>query len=253
MEKTIKHFELKETKNYNLFKFYEENRSINNKKVKEYKKSIKEKGLKQPINVKIENKCYKITDGQHRFMALTELGYSIIFLIDYDKNSTSEDIFDINANRLFTKTKDWIHYYATLEYPEYVAMKNIHTQYLKIKNTLLNEMFIISKKPKNPAYKITQSITQGTMKIDYVQGETILNWLNKIQDANGQHNLFQSKIVRALKHIYNNNKNFNINLFCKKISNNKKQILVENNEYKIVSNIKETYNKKQRNNELFLV
>ena len=252
MEKRIKHFELKETKNYDLFKFYKENRSININKVKEYKKSIKEKGLKQPINVKWdkEKKYYKITDGQHRFIALLELGYRIIFIVDYDENYSSDDIIEINSNRSNTKTKDYIHYYATKNYSEYVKMNKIYNEYSEIKETLLNEIFIVSKTPKNPAYKITKCINKGNMQIDYTQGKTILNWLNEIQSTNGQNDLFQSKIVRALKYIYNNNNNFNINLLCNKISNY--IIPVENNEYKIVTNIKEKYNKRLRNNELML-
>lgn len=250
MEKRIKHFELKETKNYDLFKFYKENRNINIKKVKEYKESIKEKGLKQPINVKIEEGHYKITDGQHRFIALLQLGYSIIFIVDYDENHSSDDIIEINSNRSNTRTKDYIHYYATKNYIEYVKMNKIYIQYPQTKKTLLNELFIINKKPKNPAYKITLGINKGTMQIDYTQGETLLDWLNKIYSVNQQKDLYQSKIVRAFKHIYNNNENFNINIFCNKISNY--TIPVENNEYKIITNIKEIYNKRIRDNELLL-
>lgn len=250
MEKRLKHFELKESKNYDLFRFYEENREINRKKVNEYKKSIKEKGLKQPINVKIENGFYYITDGQHRFIALLELGYYIVFIVDYDKNYSSEDIVEINANRLNTATKDWIHFYATKKYPEYVKLEEIHQTYPKVRETLLNELFIISEKPRNPAYKVTESVIKGTMRIDYAQGETLLSWLKKMQFANKQKNLYQSKIVRALKHIYNNNNNFKIDILSNKIKNY--TIPIENNEYKIVSNIKEKYNKGLRNNELFL-
>ena len=250
MEKRLKYFELKESKNYELFKFYKENRKINRKKVDEYKKSIKEKGLKQPINVKFENGFYYITDGQHRFIALLELGYYIIFIVDYDKNYSSEDIVEINSNRSNTKTKDWIHYYATLKYPEYVKLKEIYQDYPEVKETLLNELFIISEKSRNPAYKVTDSITKGNMMIDYIQGKKILNWLNKMQSANKQNNLRQSKIVRALKHVYNNNDNFNIDILCSKIIGY--TIPIENNEYKIVTNIKEKYNKRLRDNQLFL-
>lgn len=250
MEKRLKHFELKESKDYDLFRFYDENRKINRKKVDEYKKSIKEKGLKQPINVKFENDFYYITDGQHRFIALLELGYYIIFIVDYDKNYSSEDIVEINSNRSNTRTKDWIHYYATLKYPEYVKLKEMYQDYPDVKESLLNELFIISEKPRNPAHKVTDSITKGTMMIDYIQGETILNWLNEMQTANKQNNLHQSKIVRALKHIYNNNDNFNIKILCSKIIDY--TIPIENNEYKIVTNIKERYNKRLRDNQLFL-
>lgn len=251
MEKRLKHFELQETKNYDLFKFYKENREINRNKVEEYKKSIKEKGLKQPINVKFENGFYKITDGQHRFVALYELGYYILFIVDYDENYSSEDIIEINSNRSNTRTKDYIHYYATKGFVEYENIYKIYKQYPTISTTLLNEIFIVSKMPKNPSYKITESIKRGEMIIDYKQGETLLFWLEEISNSNKQDNLYQSKIVRALKHIYNNNKNFNIKLFCSKIKNH--QIPVENNEYKIVTNIKEKYNKRIRQNDLLLV
>lgn len=251
MQKKLFHFELKETKRYDLFKLYKENRDVNINKVKQYKESIKEKGLKQPISVKYKNGFYYITDGQHRYFALMELGYCIIFIVDYDSQSTSEDIIDINANRSNTKTLDYIHFWATKKIPEFIKMNELHNKYPNIKNTLLNEIFIKSKMPKNPTYKVTDNIKKGNIEIDYKQGETVLDWLQKIEKSNGQSNLYQSKIARAFRYIYNNNENFNINLFCNKISNT--EIIAENNEYRIVTSIKEKYNKRIRQNNLLLV
>ena len=67
---------------------------------------------------------------------------------------------------------------------------------------------------------------------------------------NNQNDLYQIKFARAIRFIYYNHKNFKINRFSKKIANT--TIRIENNEYKIISRIKETYNKGLRKNEQFL-
>ena len=250
MEKRLKHFELKETKNYNQFKFYLENRPVDKKKVKKLKESIKEKGLKQAISVKYKDGLYYITDGQHRFTALSELGYFIVFVVDYDLEYSSEDIVTINSNRSNTQGKDYIHFYATRGYIEYVKLQELYDKYPKVKRTLINEYFIRSKKPKSPTFKISEDINTGNIVIDYAQGETLLSWTNSIVSSNNQNDLFQTKFARAIRFIYYNNQNFKIKRFCKKIRTT--VIPIENNEYKIIANIKETYNKNLRSNEMYL-
>ena len=250
MNKRKLHFSLNETTNYDLFKMYDENRDVNLKKVRDYKKSIKEEGLKQPINVKAKNGKLYITDGQHRYIALKELGYHIIYIIDFDKKSDSQDIITINSNRQNTDTKAYIKFYAQQGYEEYVKLQNLYDKYPKLKSTLINEIFIRSEKPRNIGFKITVPIRTGRMKVDYNQGKTILDWLSYIYHTNEQKSIYQSKTVRAFKSIYYNNDNFNINHFCNRLQ--KTTINIHNNEASIVKDIKEIYNKYIRDNEMYL-
>jgi len=75
-----KRFTLHETKQYDMLEFLDSNRDINDKTVKKLVKSIKEKGLQVPIVVN-ENK--QIVDGQHRFIALRQLGYAVPYIVSH--------------------------------------------------------------------------------------------------------------------------------------------------------------------------
>ena len=71
-------FFLGETKEYNKFNFREANRDLNTPNVNKIVKSIEEIGLQCPI---IVNEEYEIIDGQHRFVALRQLGRVVPYVI----------------------------------------------------------------------------------------------------------------------------------------------------------------------------
>lgn len=94
-----------ETNDYTMFKFKEENRILDGLKVNALIKQLKQDGKQlQPI---IVNKQYEIFDGQHRYMALKNLGWTIKYFVDPDL--TTENIISINTSQNKWQTPDYLH------------------------------------------------------------------------------------------------------------------------------------------------
>ena len=98
------HFSLGETSDYKKFNWRDSNREINDKNVKKLVKDIQERGLQSPIVV---NENYEIIDGQHRFVALRQLGMVIHYII----SRKWRDDEDIAAMQVATKWSAWDYCY----------------------------------------------------------------------------------------------------------------------------------------------
>ena len=90
--------EILRTRNYDQFNFKKENREINYNKVLSLKSKLLEDGRQiMPI---ICNTKKEIIDGQHRFEALKELNWDVMYYID--ESVTSKDLISINNTQ-----KNW--------------------------------------------------------------------------------------------------------------------------------------------------
>jgi len=94
-----KRFTLHETKEYDMFNFLESNREINSSTVKKLVKSIKDKGLQVPIVV---NDDRDIVDGQHRFIALRQLGYAVPYIVSHVWHNEDDTV-------VMQEAKDGVH------------------------------------------------------------------------------------------------------------------------------------------------
>lgn len=120
--------EIKVTNNYELFKIKDENREINFNKVFKLKQTMIDDGRQiMPI---ICNVNMEIMDGQHRYMALKELGWDVMYYID--SNVTSKDLISINNTQTNWGMKDYVHYYAALGKPSYQRLENILNKYAEL-------------------------------------------------------------------------------------------------------------------------
>lgn len=94
-----------ETDNYEMFKFKEENRNVDNLRVNGLMNQLKKDGRQlQPI---IVNKKLEIFDGQHRYQALKNLGWNIKYFID--EELITENIISINTSQIKWQTPDYLH------------------------------------------------------------------------------------------------------------------------------------------------
>ena len=76
--------DIHETKDYNLFDMVKGNREVNRSHVNRLKDKIRRRDLKElPITVLSKNKSGKfpIFDGQHRYLARSELNKPIRFIV----------------------------------------------------------------------------------------------------------------------------------------------------------------------------
>ena len=97
------------TTNYNKFKFKVGNREINRRHVAELKASMMKDGFDPMFPVIIDNDWY-IQEGQHRFVAGSELGLPIPYKVG--RKMTSEEIRNRNSTSKNWSSKDYIHSFA---------------------------------------------------------------------------------------------------------------------------------------------
>ena len=71
-------FELGSTDNYKSFRFFGYNRAIDNANLNKIKSSIKSRGQIMPVLI---TKDFAVIDGQHRVLALQELGLLVHYVI----------------------------------------------------------------------------------------------------------------------------------------------------------------------------
>ena len=114
-----------ETDQYNIFKFGN-NRPISKSKVEKKKKSIKKMGLLTPIEVTSD---YYIKEGQHRFMALKELGLPIIYRFALSDTFTVDEISEINSTTERWGTKDFVTVRANSGNESYIRIKKLLDKY----------------------------------------------------------------------------------------------------------------------------
>lgn len=129
---------IKNTKNYDIFKFLEGNRNIDTKHVNSLIESIKNKNLLSVRPILVDEK-FNILDGQHRLEAAKMLDLPIFyFQISSDDKS---EIIKLNQNNKNWKLKDFLKFHS---------INNNNKNYINILVTLnkfgwcLEEFFIFS-------------------------------------------------------------------------------------------------------------
>ena len=167
--------EMKRTKDYSLFKLLDGNREIKKSHVDEIKKSITEKGVKNvPILV---NEKFEIIEGQHRWMALKELGLEVPYVMQ--EGLTLEDCICLNTSQKQWNTFDYIDSKAKLGMPQYQAMKDLIDQYADIPQSSVVAAFAANNK--------TALIKDGKLKIgDIRQGHQLMRIVRLVAEITGK-------------------------------------------------------------------
>jgi len=94
-----------ETRDYSKFKFLNTNRAINLKNVEKIKASIREHGIIPGRPILVDGD-YHIIDGQHRFLAIKELGHPIPY--ETIGGDTINKAMALNANQQQWQMIDYI-------------------------------------------------------------------------------------------------------------------------------------------------
>lgn len=120
------------TKDYNLFKFREDNRPLVDSHVRELMDSMRKNGWIQGSYV-VVNEKYEVIDGQHRLMGGMELGLPIIFTIE--KHTGFDTIQKLNM-----KQKNWTKYnqidgMVKLKNQNYITLNEYMKKYPEFKLT----------------------------------------------------------------------------------------------------------------------
>jgi hypothetical protein len=112
--------EIKNTKDYSIFKKNMLNRDIDPGNLKKITASLKARNLLQfrPILV---NENFEVVDGQHRLEAAKQLGIDVYYQIQ--KDGTEEDILLLNSCQKNWHLDDYLSFYIAKSKEEYLKLR----------------------------------------------------------------------------------------------------------------------------------
>lgn len=185
--------------NYQLFSLLEGNRVIKEKHVMEIKASIEEHGY-FPIPITVNEKM-EIIEGQHRFMALKELGLPIYYHIV--PGLSVKECSVLNSMSKNWATIDYIEAYASRGNQNYVALLDLCQRYKSVgMNAIMNS--INPNVGKNLRsfnggvdVNITKKVKDGTFecsKEQYDAAKSILEYVHRFEN--------KAKTIGGRKDIY---------------------------------------------------
>lgn len=167
--------EIVKTKNYELFSLKKENREVNYNKVASLKSKLIDDG-RQIVPI-ICNSKMEIIDGQHRFQALKELEWPIMYYID--DQVTSADLITINNTQKNWGIIDYIHYYASLGNVTFRALEKIIKEYdefpIKVILSAIGKKYIKERRIKAGDIEFAEE--------EFKEGLICLQWLKDIKDG----------------------------------------------------------------------
>lgn len=108
------------TDDYSMFSFFKSNREP--KHWPKIANSLKEKDMAEYVPILVDRK-FRIIDGQGRYWACKELGLPIYFIIG--ERCEEEDIIRMNVDRTDWKTPEYLDYYVSHEYPQYIRLADL--------------------------------------------------------------------------------------------------------------------------------
>lgn len=158
-----------ESKNYSQFLFMKGNRNINKKKLTRMTKRMQACIEAQSIpflvirvTTSTKNNKFFISDGQHTYLVLKNLGLPINFYIVPNESITQVRV--LNSDMTNWSIWDYVTSYADTEHSEYIKLINLRNKY---KNIIQNEIFInlsIGDNSTNKGYK--EIIKNGNFKFE---------------------------------------------------------------------------------------
>mgnify|MGYP001478274388 CR=1 FL=1 len=194
-----KTYEVKSTKQYNIFRNIIGNRSIDFKNLERLKLSIKKIGLQNPILV---DKTKSIIDGQHRLTAVKELGIPVTYIIS--KNVTKDYIDELQISKSWSAF-DFCNKNALNGCYKCKKAIEVSTDFIKESNgkiSMINALSLISVKA--PALLKT-NLKENLFEIDISTARRVFNGLKILSlNNNPKFNAFSATNSRALKKIDKN-------------------------------------------------
>lgn len=115
-----------ETRDYSKFKFLNTNRGIHKSNVERIKASIKEWGIIPGRPILVDGD-YNIIDGQHRFLAIKELGHPIPY--EVINGDTISKTMTLNSSQMPWQLVDFVKSYAEQGNDNYRRMLKFEEKY----------------------------------------------------------------------------------------------------------------------------
>jgi len=229
-------FELGETKEYQMFKTLDHNRSISEKNVSKILSSIKEQGIQCPIVVDSRG---NIVDGQHRLEALRRLNMVVPYIISYNWGD------DKSISKLQEGLK-----WNSLDYCKSNASKgNIECQTalrliseVKKANIKITPVVVLSIAQKGKSVFLSTNLKNNTYKVNEDVFNTILSYAEALSNNPMGTNAYGQKILRPLKFMHYDSKT-GLDLEALELTSKMNYIQAFSNEQDQVKYLTDIYNK----------
>jgi hypothetical protein len=224
--------QVKETKNYEMFKYVNGNRQTNNLHIKRLKESMSKEYLVSPI---IVNENNEVIDGQHRLQVVKELKLPVRFIVC--KGYGLPQVQRFNQNSKNWGGMEFINAYADLGYDDYKYLIDFmydHDLSHAVAASLLSDQEKINEKIKDGEFKINQKS----------RANIIADWINILKTMFAPAS--QRNFVRALLSLYKND-NFNFSHFVGKLTLQPTSLVPCTNNTQYITLIEDIYNYKNRN------
>lgn len=224
--------QVKESRDYKMFKFVDGNRATNDLHIKRLKESMMQEYLVSPI---IVNEKKEVIDGQHRLKVAKELKLPIRYIV-------CEGYGLPQVQRLNQNSKNWggmefINGYADLGNKDYVYLVEF------MEDNALSHAVAASLLSTQD--NLTQVIKDGTFKATEKQRAAIIaDWINILKPMFSP--APQRNFVRALLSLYKN-ENFNFSHFLGKLRLQPTSLVPCTNNTQYITLIEDIYNYKSRN------
>ena len=198
------------TKNYEMFKFRNDNRQLKHYHITDLMSSMKEKGWVKGSYV-IINEKNEIIDGQHRFESGKRLGLPIMFTIE--KGTNFDDIQDLNQLQVNWGKSDHINGWVSKGNPSYIILDNFRKEFPEFK--LTEQLMFLG----NTTIPIKKSIfTSGKFVVKSLKiGTELGNQFRELKPYFSEH-YFKSIFVRSVLRLILNKKDvFDFSEFVHKV------------------------------------
>jgi len=223
-----KKFEMGVTDNHDSFKFFKYNRAINRANLRAIKKSLQKRGQIMPVLI---TKDFKVIDGQHRVVALQELGLAIHYIICY--NYIANDVEEVNNVGKNWDIRARVNNLAEHGDQNCIRLLEVYKEWGKLfSEGTINDAFTRLRGGSSSA------IRSKTYVIDEEFGNEVLS--NAFTMSEVAHKAKQNKFIRAIKNVMLDNGNFDINIL--RANAEKRRLNIYNNEGEILDEIIEVYN-----------
>lgn len=201
--------EIRETKDYSIFKFRDDNRVINNNHVKKLSNKMKVKGWLSSSVVTI-NGNGDVIDGQHRVKAAMSVGCPIRYKVT--RGAGTEEMTEMNTLQKNWSPFDHLHKFVVRGNPSYVTFQRFVDEFPQYKYT---EIAMFLSNSLNSVHRDTFESGNYSVK-DVNKGR---KWANEILQLKpfGEKFYNRSIFVRAMIKVMSNKSDFIFEEFLHKV------------------------------------
>lgn len=233
------------TSDYSIFKILDGNRSVKDGRVEKIKSSIKKVGyIPAPIVV---NEKMQIIDGQGRFAALKELGYSICYIVV--PGLTIDHCVAMNINQSNWTIRDYVESYAKQGNENYKRLLELLDDHSSLGFLTVSAIAV-----GNAGAPRTETIRDGRLIIDSKRIKTASNICSWIEQnvlplkgkIKGRFDYLQNAVAFCLEHT-----DVDKSRLAKVLSENAYDIMPPANVPSSLKEIERVYNRKLSANKIY--